>query len=55
MLYANSFRCEDELSSIYKLSDQVWSFMEKIEKEDRRVSRDRNELENKLRKRRDIF
>jgi len=55
MLYDNGYRCEDELNQVYKLSEQVHSVMGKIEREDRRVSRDREELENRLRKRRDLF
>ncbi len=54
-LYNNNFNCEEELKLIHQLSNSVHSFIGKIDHEELRVKRDREELENKLRKRKEDF
>lgn len=54
-LYNNNFQCEEELKLIHQLSNSVHSFIGKIDHEEVRVKRDREELENKLRRRKEEF
>ena len=45
MLYRNHFRCDDELKQIHQLSEEVYQMIPKVDEQEIKVKKDRDDLE----------
>jgi dynein heavy chain len=55
MLYSYQYKPDEELKAMTNLADQVHTLISKVEREENRIKKDRDDLETKLRKNREEF